>query len=159
MSRFPLLCVAVIALAVGCAPADQEAAHDEPQATAVSLDDVAGTWDVTVMAAESDSVLITYVLNATATPDGWTSTLPGREPMPVRVVLVDGDSVVTETGPFESALRPGEMVSTRTVARLHDDMIMGTIVARYDTDGAESVMTGRVHGMRASSDTEGEQSE
>jgi hypothetical protein len=38
--------------------------------------------------------------------------------MPVRVVLVDGDSVVAEAGPFESALRPDVMVTTRTVARL-----------------------------------------
>jgi hypothetical protein len=137
-----LLCAA--AIAVSCAPAEEQ-----PAATAtVSLDDLAGTWTVTAMAESTDSVLITYELNATATSDGWTSTLPGREPIPVRVVLVDSDSVVAEAGPFESALRPGAMVTTRTVARLQGGMLTGTIVAHYGTDGADSVLTGRLHGMR-----------
>lgn len=130
---------------LGCGPTKQ----DQPAAAAtVALVDLAGTWTVTAMAGSSDSVLITYELNTTGTSDGWTSTLPGREPMPVRVVLVDGDSVVAEAGPFESALRPGVMVTTRTVARLQGDMLMGTIVAHYATDGADSVLTGRLHGMR-----------
>src|SRR5690606_34147176 len=96
----------------------------------------------------SDSVLITYDLTATSTMDGWTSTLPGREPMPVRVVLVDGDSVVAEAGPFASALREGEMVTTRTVVRLQGEMLVGTIEAHYAGGGADSVTTGRLHGMR-----------
>ena len=82
---------------------------------------VAGTWNVTVMSQDSDSVLITYVLNATATTDGWTSMLPGRDPMPVRVVLVDGDSVVTEAGtvrkrPASGAkrFRRGRSIACRT---------------------------------------------
>ncbi len=144
----------VVAIAIGCAPAEEQPAEDQqaqdqPAAAAtVSLADLAGTWTVTAMAESSDSVLITYDLNATATSDGWTSTLPGREPTPVRVVLVDGDSLVAEAGPFESALRPGVMVTTRTVARLQGDMLTGTIVAHYDTDDADSVLTGRLHGMR-----------
>lgn len=100
------------------------------------------------MAQSSDTVLIIYELNATATSDGWTSTIPGREPMPVRVVLVDGDSVVAEAGPFESALRPGVMVRTRTVARVQGDLLTGTIEARYDTGGPDSVLTGRLRGVR-----------
>ncbi|HEX9730220.1 MAG TPA: hypothetical protein VGA37_17130 [Gemmatimonadales bacterium] len=142
-----LLCVA--AIAVGCAPAEEQPAQNPPAAAAtVSLTDLAGAWTVTATAGSSDSVLITYELNATATAEGWTSTLPGGEPIPVRVVLVDGDSVVAEAGPFESALRPGVMVTTRTVARLQGDMLTGTVVAHYGTDGADSVLTGRLHGMR-----------
>jgi hypothetical protein len=143
-----LLCVA--AMAIGCAPAEEQPAQDQPAAApTVALADLAGTWTVTAMAEPGDSVLITYELNATATQDGWTSTLPGREPLPVRVVLVDGDSVVAEAGPFESALRPGTMVATRTVARLRGDTLTGTIVATYAADGADSVMTARLVGMRA----------
>ena len=147
MRRPILLCVA--AVAVGCAPAEEQPAQDQPAAAAtVSLADLAGTWTVTATAQSSDSLLITYELNATATSDGWTSTLPGRAPMPVRVVLVDGDSVVAEAGPFESALRPGVMVTTRTVARLREGMLNGTIVAHYATEGADSVLTGLLHGVR-----------
>lgn len=146
--RFSVM-VCCAALAVACAPAEEQpAAETQAAPAAISLADVAGTWTVTTMAESSDSVLVTYELTATATSDGWTSTLPGREPMPVRVALVDGDSVVAEAGPFESALRPGVMVTTRTVARLQGDMLMGTIVAHYATDGADSVLTGRLHGMR-----------
>jgi hypothetical protein len=141
-----LLCV--LALAVACAPAEEQPAAEMEAVATVSLADLAGTWTVTSMAESSDSVLVTYELNATATTDGWTSTLPGREPMPVRVVLVDGDSVVAEAGPFESVLRPGVMVTTRTVARLQGDMLTGTLVAHYVTEGADSVLVGRLHGTR-----------
>lgn len=148
MRRLALLCAT--AIAVGCAPADEQPAEDDAAAAGmVSLADLAGAWTVTALAESSDSVVITYELTATATRDGWTTTLPGREPMPVRVLLVEGDSVVAEAGPFESALRPGVMVTTRTVARVQGDTLIGTMVARYDTDGgADSVMTGRLRGMR-----------
>jgi hypothetical protein len=151
--RWPIpLCVAAIAVSCSPAtdqPAEEQPAQEQPAATeTVSLADFAGTWTVTAMAEPSDSVLITYELNATATQDGWTSTLPGREPNPVRVVLVDGDSVVAETGPFESALRPDVMVTTRTVARLQGDTLIGTLVARYDVQGADTLMTGRLRGVR-----------
>jgi hypothetical protein len=142
-----LLCVA--AIAVSCAPAEERAAQEQAaDAATVSLADLAGTWTVAAIAESSDSVIMTYELNATPTPAGWTSTLPGRKPMPVRVVLVDSDSVVTEAGPFESGLRPGVMVSTRTVARLQGGMLTGTIVAHYDTNDADSLLTGRLQGMR-----------
>ena len=39
---------------------------------------------------------------ATADTSGWTLTFPNRKPVPVRVVAVDGDSIVTEAGPYES---------------------------------------------------------
>ncbi|HSJ09088.1 MAG TPA: hypothetical protein VK928_04220 [Longimicrobiales bacterium] len=150
MRRLVLLFATATASAVGCAPAEEEPAQEQAAAApTVSLADLAGAWTVTATAESSDSVLITYELNATATQDGWTSTLPGREPMPVRVLLVDGDSVVAEAGPFESALRPDVMVTTRTVARLQGDVLTGTMVAHYDTDAAgDSVLVGRLRGIR-----------
>jgi hypothetical protein len=146
--RGPIL-LYIAAIAVGCAPGEQQPAQDQAAAaTTISLADLAGRWTVTAMAQSSDSVLIAYELNATASSDGWTSTLPGRKPMSVRVVLVDSDSVVAEAGPFESALRPGVMVTTRTVARLQEGRLTGTLVAHYATEGADSVLTGRLHGVR-----------
>ena len=140
----------VVALAVGCAPSDEPPpGSDEAQApTAGVLEALSGEWVVTGLAEASDSVLITYDLHATSTSEGWTTTLPDREPMAVRVVAVEGDSVVTEAGPFESALRPGVMVTTRSVMRLQDGALTGTIVARYASGDADSVLIGRLRGVR-----------
>lgn len=146
MRHRALLCG--LALAAACAPADEQPAADTAATPTASLADFAGTWTIDATAEADNSALISYELNATATADGWTSTLPDREPTPVRVVLVDGDSVVLEAGPFESALRPGTMVTTRTVARLQGGMLMGTMVAHYATEEADSVLRGRLHGMR-----------
>lgn len=147
MRRSILWCVA--AIAIGCAPAEEQPAQDQSAAESpAGLADFAGTWTITALAESSDSVLITYELQATSTSEGWTSTISGREPTPVRVVLADGDSVVAEAGPFESALRPGMMVTTRSVARLRGDMLTGTIVARYAGDSADATLTGRLRGVR-----------
>ncbi|HEX9632204.1 MAG TPA: hypothetical protein VGA02_07035 [Gemmatimonadales bacterium] len=141
-----LLCV--VALAVACAPAEEQPAVETEAAATLSLADVAGTWTVNGMPESSDSVIVTYELVATGTTDGWTITFPGRDPIPVTVVLVDGDSVVSELGPFESVLRPGVMVTTRAVSRLQGDLLTGTFMARYATDAADSVLTGRLQGTR-----------
>jgi hypothetical protein len=147
MRLLALLCG--ITLIVGCAPREEQPAADTETAPAmVSLADFAGTWDVSGMAETGDSVIVTYELTATAEPDGWTVIFPGRDPIPMQIVLVDGDSVVSEMGPYESALRPGVPVTTRAVSRLEDGMLVGTFVARYDTDAADSVLHGRQHGSR-----------
>jgi hypothetical protein len=96
----------------------------------------------------SDSVLTTYELSATADTAGWTMTLPGREPVPVRVVAVAGDSIVIEAGPYPSSLRPGVTVATRGVNRLQGDRMVGSTVARYSA-GADSVVRIRTEGRRA----------
>jgi hypothetical protein len=106
---------------------------------------VAGTWNLQTISEAGDTVSST--LTATADAAGWTMTLAGRDPIPVRVA-VDGDSVITESGPFESVLRAGVMVTTRTVSRLENGMLVGTLEARYTTTGPDSLLRGTVHGMR-----------
>ena len=98
---------------------------------AITLADVAGTWDGRSMVGPEDSVVATYVLVATADGIGWTMTLPHRDPRPSRVVAVGGDSVVTETGPYPSTLREGELVVTRTTGHYAGDRMTGTFEARY----------------------------
>lgn len=142
-----------VALFVACAPSGEEAgsemADQAAVPAAVSLADVAGTWDMKTMARGSDSVIVAYQLVATAQMEGWTTTLPGREPQPVRVVAVTGDSIVTEVGPFESVLRAGVMVTTRSVTRLRDGRMVGRVEARYQTTEADSVVVFRVEGTRS----------
>jgi hypothetical protein len=76
-------------------------------------------------------------------------TLPGRKPVPVRVVAVAGDSIVTEAGPYESVLRKGVQVSTRNVSRLRDGKLVGRIEARYTAKGGDSVAYRSSEGTRA----------
>jgi hypothetical protein len=153
MRRFALVCCA--AVLAGCAESgDQPATEMDTTAmgamsATISLADVAGTWNVRVMPENSDSTLTTYQLMATATTDGWMNHFPNREPIPVRVVAVEGDSIVTESGPYESVLRPGVMVWVRTVTRLQNGMLVGTAVAHYTTTAADSVVTVRTEGTRA----------
>ena len=130
--------------AVGEAPA-----MEEKSPAGISLADLAGTWNVRSTLDGSDKV-ITYDLVATGDQSGWTLTFPGREPIPLRVVAVEGDSIVWEAGPFESVIRKGVQVKkSRVVGRLQDGRLVGTTTATYDVAGADSVAHLTLEGTRA----------
>ena len=139
MKRFTLLCW--MALLVACAPADEEAT--------LSLADVAGTWSMDALQETGDSVIVTMEMTATDSYDGWAIMFAGRDPIAARVTEVGGDSIVSEFGPYESALRAGVMVTTTSVIRLDGDNLVGTFVARYATTEADSILRGRLQGVRA----------
>ena len=82
---------------VGEAPAMEQAAP-----AGISLADLAGTWNVRAALDGSDKS-ITYDLVTTKDGSGSTLKFPGRDPIPLRVVATEGDSIVWEAGPFESA--------------------------------------------------------
>lgn len=139
------------ALAVAaCGGSREKAAEEQAAATPViALADVAGTWTMDAMNAAGDSTLVSAQMVATATMDGWTYAFTGKDPVPMRVVAVDGDSIVTEMGPYASALRAGTMVTTRSVVRLQNGELVGTFDAHYATTEPDSVLMGRMHGVRA----------
>jgi hypothetical protein len=146
-----LCCAAVVA---GCSKPDAPPAQDTTAAAApapapISLAEVAGKWTVRTMAENSDSVLVTSELTATADTSGWMTMVPGRPAMATRVIEVAGDSITTEFGPFESVLRPGVQVTTRSVMRLRDGKLVGYLTARYATTGADSVARLRLEATRA----------
>lgn len=118
-----------------------------PPVATVNLADAAGTWTTVVMPEGNDSVLVTNTIVASADPAAWTITLPGRAPMALRV-STSGDSIITEVGPYESVLRPGVQVSTRSAMRLEGGMMMGRTVASYSGGGADSVRVLRTRGTR-----------
>jgi hypothetical protein len=148
------LAIVAAALTVfGCTRGEQAADMTQDTTMAgpmamISLADLAGTWHVSAKPEATDSVIATYSLAATADTAGWTITFPGRDPIPARVVSVGGDSVVVEAGPYESILRPGVMVWTRSVNRLHGGNLVGTFVAHYQTSTPDSVLAGRHEGTR-----------
>ena len=151
-----MLCCCAIAL-VGCNKPKEEppmestaAAPETPAAPApIALADIAGKWSVRTMAESGDSTLVTFELVASGDTSGWSETFPKRKPVPIRVVAVDADSIVTEAGPFESVLRKGVKVTSRTVNRLQDGKLVGTTTAHYATSGADSVRNLRFEGTRA----------
>jgi len=156
MRRVVLGCCA-IAL-IGCNKPKEEqpavetpaAAPEAPPAPApIALADVAGKWSVRTMAETGDSVLVSYELVATNDTSGWSLNFPKRKPIPMHVVAVAGDSIVTEAGPFESALRKGIKVRVQSVTRVQDGKMIGTTVAHYATSGADSVRKLRFEGTRA----------
>lgn len=124
---------------------EQPGGMEAPAAT-VSLEDFAGTWNSTTYLESGDTVM--FSMTATADPNGWMIDLPGRDPMSMRILTVAGDSVVSEIGPYESILREGVMVRVRTVSRLQDGAMAGTMQAIYATEEGETVVNGTVEGTR-----------
>ena len=146
-------------LVVACARTEEKPATDSaavapaaapapPAAPALSLATLAGKWNQVARGENSDSVLVTAEVNATAEPTGWTIKLPGRPVMPLRVT-VDGDSIITASGPYESVLRKGVQVTTDGVLRMKDGKLAGTTVAHYKSAGADSVVRLRIEMTRA----------
>ena len=153
MRRLMYVCLSVALVGCGGSADQTDTAADSaalaPAApAAISLGDIAGNWTVQVMPMNSDSVLLTYQLTATADPAGWSIKLPDRaEPIPVQVVSVAGDSVVVHAGPYSSALRKGMTVTTAGVSRLENGTMVGTTTAHYSA-GPDSVVTLRTRGTR-----------
>ena len=146
-----------LVLLAGCAKPEQQVVKDaSPDSlgagaapATISLAALAGKWAMRTMSTTSDSTLLTFELIATSDHSGWTFNFPNRPPVPVRVIAVAGDSIVTEAGPYESLLRKGVQVSTHSVMRLQEGAIVGATVAHYTTSGSDSVITLRTHGTRA----------
>lgn len=142
----------LVLLAGACAKADETPMADSATAAmmpaSISLVDVAGKWTATATPEMSDSVVVTYEVNASADPAAWTIVLPGRPEMPVRV-STDADSIMIANGPYESVLRKGVTVTTDGVLRLVDGKLVGTTVAHYAGAGADSVVRLRIEATRA----------
>jgi hypothetical protein len=152
MRRLASICF--ITALLGCGGGDDTpdmAADSVPAAApapALSLADVTGTWTVQVMPEASDSVLLTYTLNAPADTAAWTIKFADRaEPVPLKILSIAGDSMVTHAGPYASALRKGVTVETHAVTRMENGVMVGRNVATY-SKGPDSVLVLRSRGTR-----------
>jgi len=116
------------------------------QGGAINLSDVAGTWKVRSMVGPKDSVVATSVVVATASREGWIMRLEARPPIPLRIVAVGGDSIVTECGPYPSILRKGLQVTVlRNVSHYKGGTLTGTFEAHYSSG---DVFRGKTAGER-----------
>lgn len=132
--------ILILALMTACAPGE-DGVTDTAAATGISLSDFAGTWDGTATAQGTDSVVANIEMLATSTTEGWSFTVVNAtnpalaSTSPARVTAIEGDSLVVEAGPFESILRGGQQVSTRSVYRLQDGRMVGVVQAVYAATG------------------------
>jgi glucose/arabinose dehydrogenase len=108
-----------------------------PAAT-LSLADLAGKWTAKTLPENSDSVLVTSTITATADTTGWTIALPKRPVMPLHI-SVSGDSILYSTGTYESVLRKGVQVSTTGVLHKQGDKLVGINLGHYKVAGGDSV--------------------
>ncbi len=153
MRRFAFCCAGILA---SCGKSQVQPARDTtavapvtPEARAeISLAEIAGKWRLRTM-DEAGGNVVESELTATADTSGWTLTRPNRKTVPVHVVAVSGDSIVTEAGPYESALRKGVQVRSRMVIRLQEGKLVGTSEARYTMSGGDSVARRPTEGTRA----------
>lgn len=143
-----LLLVATITACGGTkeAPADSVAAAPEMTA-APTLASFAGTWQLSATLAGVEKPVSSTL---TSTPDGasWTISLEGRPNVPI-TASISGDSLVAVTAEYESVLRKGVMVVTRTASVLKDGALVGNMTATYKTPAGEEVVAGTISGTRA----------
>ena len=79
-----------------------------------------------------DTVVVTFTMINTDTGAGTWITFPSGLKVQNTRRQVDGDSMVSETGPFKSQVRKGlDVASTRTVLRLRDGKLVGTTHSTY----------------------------
>ena len=115
----------------------------------IKLADVAGTWESKAAVGPNDSIVVNSSLTATADKSGWSMKFTSGNPVPVRVLAVAGDSVVTEAGPYPSILRPGQTVNLlHMVGHYKGNSMTGTFDAYYQSGG---VIHGKIEATRAAS--------
>ncbi len=153
MRRFAFFCCATILVA--CEKSKPQTARDTTTVApatpgsraAISLAGIAGKWRLRTM-DEAGGNVVESDLTATADTSGWTLTRPNGKTVPVRVVAVGGDSIITEPASYESALRKGVQVRARMVLRLQEGKLVGTTEARYIMSGGDSVAQRPTEGTR-----------
>ena len=149
MRRFALFCS--VALLLGCARTEDRPAEDVTTTAAdeatISSADVAGSWKLRATDEAGGNVVETQ-LNATAGTTGWTWTRPDGTVVPLTVVAIAGDSIVLESGQYESALRAGVPVRSRLVFQLRENRLVGHIEARYMLSTGDSVAHRPAEGTR-----------
>lgn len=109
-----------------------------PAAAPISLKDVAGTYTVTGKNEAGDSTLITYTLTAAPDTTGWNIVFTNGQKVSQHV-MVDGDSIIADAGPYPSFLRKGQKVTTHTVFHVVNGKLESRTVAHYDVKTADSV--------------------
>jgi hypothetical protein len=138
-----------LALLAACTPAPEqaEAPPAPPAAAAPTLADFAGTWNTTATLT-GVSAPVESQLTGSADGSTWTMTLAGRDPIPLQASIM-GDSLILVSAEYESILRAGVRVTTRTAVARSGAELVGNITATYKTSSGDEVVTGTIRSTRA----------
>ena len=111
-------------------------------ASAVTWASLAGDWEGKSTRGTSDSVITTSTLTFTADKKAFVK-YPDREKIELHNIVIAGDSVTYDAGPYDSITRPGHKVSTHNVLHVANHKMTGTFSAKFD-DG--QTLSGRFQG-------------
>jgi hypothetical protein len=147
--RFTVLAGCAVLL-IGCTKKDEAPAVDTTAAAPapapapaapMSLASMSGKWHVDVKLASKDTVVTSYVLDATDTTK-WSLRFDkgGTGDVPLKMTGRAGDTVMTTTDWFDSNVRKGMKVMTDSKTWMQDGKLMGTVVAHYKTTKPDSVL-------------------
>jgi hypothetical protein len=116
-------------------------------APTLSLASIAAIWKVTVKPEGKDTVVTTYVLNTTDTTD-WQFQFPKGKPIALKITGMRGDTLVTETDWFDSAVRPGLKAKSNGLVWMADGKLVGKNTTHYKTTGPDTVRVFDTEGVR-----------
>ena len=147
--RFALALLGVAAFAA-CAPREKAAPDSAAAAPAApaapAVGDFAGTWNSSsVLEGSPDTVKSTLTIMA----DGSCTLVLANRPNIPCTASMSGDSLVTQTGEYESVLKKGVMVTVRTAGVRSGETMTGHLVSTYKTPGGEQKVNGTVTSTKA----------
>ena len=161
--RLAVYCCTAVAI-IGCAKTDKPAATDSaagavapapapaaaPAAPApIAIADIAGKWNVVATPTTGDTTPTKFVLTVVSSPESFTQTYENGQVVKPKIVIA-GDSIISDAGPYPSVRRKGVKVITHGVMRKEGDKLVGTSTAHYQgVKGADSVLTLRTEGTKA----------
>lgn len=132
--------VAIFLLA-GCGKSD-DASSDMSDAPAEGNDPyaaVTGDWLTEGFVGDSEEAAVVVLMSTSGEKENWTWKFTHLdEPLTANNVFLKGDSIVTEIGPYPSALKQGTTVDNLVSYLIVDGQTMtGRWVASY-SDGSEA---------------------
>ena len=141
--------VLIVAAVVACtakeeATPDSAAAAASPAAPTVAS--FAGTWNTAaVLEGAPDTVKSTLNIMA----DGTCSLVLADRPDIPCTTSISGDSLVVQTGEYESILRKGVKTSVRTAAVMSGNMMTGHMVSSYKMPNGQQNVNGTFTSTKA----------
>lgn len=138
MRRALLLTAVLIACASNEEPAADSAAAATDTTPALAAADISGTWSGTTMPTGGDSALNRWtIVNVNDTTSHMM--LEGVPDTIAYHVTFDGDSLIATSEPYTTPDRPDTPVTFRSVGRLDNGMLRGTVDIRLASN-ADSVL-------------------
>jgi len=139
---------ATLMLLVACAKKEEAPAPaaPPPPPPAPTVADFAGTWNSeTTIAGATAPVKTTLVINADGT---GTMNAEGRPPVALTLSM-SGDSLIAQSGEYESLVRKGTKVSIRTANVKNGNTLSGTVLATYKLAKGDTTATGTMTATKA----------